>query len=342
MGKSAPKAPDPPNPQLVAAAQTQSNVETARVNAMMNRVNQVTPFGNLTYTQDPNNQDLWTATTQLSPQEQANLNLTQQGQQIYGQTALSELGQAQGALSTPINTNYNNVRDQYIKSQMDLINPQLEQQKNTLQAQLANQGVAQGSDAWNNAMRSFTQSQNQAYNQILGSAQNQVGSAIQQQIALRDQPLNEAQALLSGSQVAQPQFTQVPQSNVQPTDVISAYGMAQQAKQANYQAQMGQYQGKLGGMGSLAGTLGGAAMMSFSDKRIKTDIKQVATLPHPGGDLPLSTFRYKGDPVKRLGFIAQDVEKVDPGAVSEHPKSGIKGVNYARVLAGMGGNSNGV
>lgn len=34
---------------MTAQAQTQSNVETARTNAALNRVNQVTPYGNLTY-----------------------------------------------------------------------------------------------------------------------------------------------------------------------------------------------------------------------------------------------------------------------------------------------------
>jgi len=47
-GSSAPPAPDP---REVSSAQTQSNLETARANARINRVNQFTPYGNLTYTQ---------------------------------------------------------------------------------------------------------------------------------------------------------------------------------------------------------------------------------------------------------------------------------------------------
>jgi len=64
MGKgSAPKAPDP---QQTAAAQTATNVATAQANAAMNNINQVTPYGNLTYNQtgknfiaDPNGQQYW-------------------------------------------------------------------------------------------------------------------------------------------------------------------------------------------------------------------------------------------------------------------------------------------
>lgn len=85
---------------------------------------------------------------------------------------------------------------------------------------------------------------------------------------------------------------------------------------------------------------------SISDERMKTDIKEVGRLMLPGGELPIHTFRFQGDPVRRMGFIAQHVEKVDPDAVHTHPRTGVKGVNYARVLLGahqhaMGGRGNG-
>jgi hypothetical protein len=46
----APKAPDP---QATAQAQTQSNLQTALANAQLNRINQVGPLGNLTYSNTP-------------------------------------------------------------------------------------------------------------------------------------------------------------------------------------------------------------------------------------------------------------------------------------------------
>ena len=84
-----------------------------------------------------------------------------------------------------------------------------------------------------------------------------------------------------------------------------------------------------------------------SDRRMKTDEKEVGRLMLPGGELPIKSFRFKGDPVRRLGFVAQDVEKTEPNAVFTHPRTGVKGVDYARVLLsahhhGMrGGNGNG-
>jgi hypothetical protein len=63
---STPKPPTPPDPQATASAQTGTNLATAQANAAMNNVNQVTPYGNLTYNQtgqqfiaDPNGQQYY-------------------------------------------------------------------------------------------------------------------------------------------------------------------------------------------------------------------------------------------------------------------------------------------
>lgn len=63
---STPKPPTPPDPQATASAQTSTNLATAQANAAMNNVNQITPYGNLTYSQtgqrfiaDPNGQQYW-------------------------------------------------------------------------------------------------------------------------------------------------------------------------------------------------------------------------------------------------------------------------------------------
>lgn len=73
MGKSSPKAPAAPDPNVVAGAQTQQNVQTAIANAALNRVNQNTPWGNLTYTQtgtDANGIPQYTQNISLSPEQQ--------------------------------------------------------------------------------------------------------------------------------------------------------------------------------------------------------------------------------------------------------------------------------
>jgi hypothetical protein len=81
--------------------------------------------------------------------------------------------------------------------------------------------------------------------------------------------------------------------------------------------------GMIGGIGS--GLLQGAGMaaMAFSDKRMKKDIKP---LGKAGSVLGLTAYeyKYKGEDEKRVGFMAQDVKKVLPEAVTEVDYKGKK------------------
>lgn len=69
MGKSAPTPPPAPDPVAIAKAQGDSNIETARLTANLNRVDQNTPYGNITYT---NTGNAWLA-PQLEQAKQAYL-----------------------------------------------------------------------------------------------------------------------------------------------------------------------------------------------------------------------------------------------------------------------------
>ena len=50
MGKSSSSPPPAPDPTVTARAQADANAETARLQATLNRVNQITPYGSITYT----------------------------------------------------------------------------------------------------------------------------------------------------------------------------------------------------------------------------------------------------------------------------------------------------
>ena len=70
--------------------------------------------------------------------------------------------------------------------------------------------------------------------------------------------------------------------------------------------------------------LQGAAL--FSDRRLKTDIKRVG---QTDDGLPIYTYRYiTGGPVQ-MGVMAQEVEQVNPDAVTDI--GGYKGVNYGKL-----------
>lgn len=80
------------------------------------------------------------------------------------------------------------------------------------------------------------------------------------------------------------------------------------------------------GLGMLGNIFGGTK----SDVRLKKNLKRVGT--HGPTGVPVYQFNWKGEPQgapKTQGPIAQDVEKVLPGAVADHPVTGIKHVHPA-------------
>ena len=97
----------------------------------------------------------------------------------------------------------------------------------------------------------------------------------------------------------------------------------------------GQNMAMFGSLMNMGGQLGGAAIQA-SDKRMKKDIKQVGK----DGVLGLKTYeyRYKGeskDAPKRIGFMAQDVQKVMPDAVEEIDYKGKKRLAIRPAMLGQ-------
>jgi hypothetical protein len=74
-----------------------------------------------------------------------------------------------------------------------------------------------------------------------------------------------------------------------------------------------------------AAGLGLSAASLFSDERVKEDVEAIGKT---FDGQKIYKFRYKSDPVMRVGLIAQDVEKKHPDAVGE--ADGIKTVDYDR------------
>jgi hypothetical protein len=127
------------NPYIQAAQQTSlGNLAGAQTATAANRVNQQTPYGSLQYTQtgtDAQGNPIWSANQTLSPQLQA---LTQQ--------SLSGLQQSLTNPAYGINPGQT-----YSEAIMQRLQPQQEQAQSRLDAQLANQGIMPGSEAYNRA-----------------------------------------------------------------------------------------------------------------------------------------------------------------------------------------------
>lgn len=199
---------------------------------------------------------------------------------------------------------------------------------NTANAQnqnFANQNAQAQAGFNNQAQLAQGQFNNQATQQMTNfnnqAQSNNWNQQIQDALIQRNQPINETTALMSGSQVSQPNYQATPQTGIANTDVAGLY-------QNNYNAQVAQQNAMLGGIASL----GGSAAFALSDRRAKKDIRKVGKL---GDGINLYTFKYKDKTglggLAHLGVMAQEVEGKIPEAVVD-TDSGYKAVDYARVL----------
>lgn len=126
---------------------------------------------------------------------------------------------------------------------------------------LYNQAVQQNQQAALQQMQAQNQAQNQAYNQALQSAQfgnTAAQQALQQQLGLYNQPLNQISALMSGSQIQMPQFQGYQGANVAAAPVFQAAQNQNQYNMDLYNAQQASANQGLGGLFGLgAGLLSG-------------------------------------------------------------------------------------
>ena len=104
----APKAPAAPDYRAAAAETAQGNLEMARAATAANRVNQITPYGNLTYTvagQDAWGNPMWQAETSLSDVGQQLLDQQNNASLGLGSTINAALGDVQNTMGQPFNPN---------------------------------------------------------------------------------------------------------------------------------------------------------------------------------------------------------------------------------------------
>jgi len=105
-GGSAPAPPAPPDPVATAQAQGAANKEAAIASQELNMINQLSPYGDLSFDQTrttASGTPQYTATTTLSPSGQRQLDLTNQAGELYGETANEQLRNVAGQLSAPVN-----------------------------------------------------------------------------------------------------------------------------------------------------------------------------------------------------------------------------------------------
>ena len=228
-----------------------------------------------------------------------------------------------------IDRGYNDARQQAIlgsgleaqrQSQMDLA---ARQQGVSEQAQMFGAGTTAQQQAINQQLQQFNLSSEARRQQIAET------------LALRQAPLNEINALQSGSQIvnpfATPGYSQ--NSTIAAAPVFQAAQLQAQDAMDRYNAKAASADALQSGLFSLGGSgMSAGAMAYASDRRAKRQIVRIGT--HCSG-IGVYRFRYNRRwssayrPGVHVGLMAAEVLTVDPTSVIQHP-DGYLMVNYGR------------
>jgi len=252
-GSSAPAVPDYASLAEQTAA---NNLKAAQVATAANRVNQKTPYGSLEYTQtgtDSQGNPMWTATQTIAPELQGLSSKVLGGLEgQYGQNFTG--GNLPSYGIDPGQT--------YSDAIMKRLQPQMQMEQKQFDAQMANQGIPVGSEAYQNASRVFQQGMNDKMTSAITGGMGVVLQANQQQYGQNltnyQLPLNIANQVKG---LTTPGYVNSAQQATPSGADLFGAGMA------GYNAQMGQYNANQAAnqntMGGLFG-LGSSALMSPS------------------------------------------------------------------------------
>lgn len=296
MGKSTPAAPATPDYVGAAREQGAANVETARVQSKLNNPNTYTPYGTQLVSYDG---DQPTITQTLTPQAQKTLEEQQNVQYQLASLGGKGANLASNVLDKSFNfggpavqtsLDLSNIAKMPVNAGttaqeaiMSRLEPSLAKQRTSTETQLINQGLRPGTEAYDNAIQLLGQQENDARTQAAlqginvdmganaqGFSQAATGAtfantaqqqALAEAIQQRQMPLNEITALMSGSQIQNPQFGAYQGTNVATTPIFAATQAKGQADQNTYNQQMAAANANTAGMYSLGGA---AAKYAFA------------------------------------------------------------------------------
>ena len=270
--KDAPSPPPAPDYTGAATATSQGSVQAAIANNLLAHPNIVTPLGSQTWT-NTGTQSIPGVGGQPGfdiPSQSQTISMTPQGQQLYSgelglMTGLQGLGQGsldqtKASLSKP--ADFSNASDIYntaYGAQTSRLDPEWAANEEHQSAILANQGIQPGTEAYDNAMRSFNNAKNDAYQQAKLAAISTMPQTYQLNTAAREQPLTELNAIMSGSQPQMPQFQPTQYSmTAQGPNMLGAAGAQNQYNMGLYNSQVGQGNAAMSGLFGLGGSIGGA------------------------------------------------------------------------------------
>ena len=245
-------APAPPDPKVVAEAQTKSNKETAIANAYLNRVDQTNPFGTSTYKvvgTNPDGTPKFAQSTEFSQPVQGLFDSGMAMSKGIADTGVQQIQGIQQQYAKPFDLN-TEAENKIVELQRARLDPRMQQQDEALRTRLTNQGIREGTEAWDRALTRQGEISNDAYNSMYINARQQ---GVNEALLQRQQPLAEFNAIRTGAMPQTPQFSGVPQTQQANTDIAGItnanYNQQMQAWNAQNQ-QNNAFMGGLFGLGS--------------------------------------------------------------------------------------------
>ncbi|MBL0848966.1 MAG: tail fiber domain-containing protein [Candidatus Liberibacter ctenarytainae] len=244
----------------------------------------------------------------------------------------------------PLPNQYDNISDDdgknhikdYENALFSRLNPHLQQDRQSLETKLANQGLLPGSVAWNRSFDESNRNENDARLAVLlKSAEEQERmenirtkkpffdhlmqiQGKEQKMKERQQSLQEILSLMQATSLPNLPFQK---NNEPPITPINYANMAQDDFDNRLLMWKENNKKTLDAL-RLGGQVLGAA--TVSDRRMKRNIKPVAGLYQ---------YRYRSDPenIQRIGVMAQEINKIRPDTVKVDSQ-GIQSVDYGRLF----------
>lgn len=271
----------PPTPDYAGAAVAQgiANKEAAIASSRLNNPNVVNPYGTQTWTEGATAEDRPTLTQTFSPEQQALYESSMQTKGLLGELGTQGAESLKGIIGNQLDLSgapaapgsAEQTRQNAYDAIMSRVNEDTTGQRDQRNSELIAAGIRPGTKAYDDAQNLISRQYNDARQQaMLASGQEaqrdfemdtqRRKDAIAELLMGRQTPLNEINALMSGSQVSNP-FA-VPgaaqNANVAPAPLFGA-------AQAQYGADMNQYNANAASNANMMGglfSLGGAAMGS--------------------------------------------------------------------------------
>ena len=212
----------------------------------------------------------------------------------------------------------------YYNQALASIQPDIDKYINRTSANLVNKGIPIGSQAYNEVIREQDKNISNQLADIYSRSRSQ---------ALADTGVQIGNIGALQSQMYSPQYI----AGLGATGLENLYTQQFQNEMDKYNAAVGSSNANKSAAAGTIGSLGAAAIMAMSDKRVKENLKPVGKLDN-GLTVYIGNYIESVDPYKmpQLFLIAQEVEKVHPEAVKGFKVEGfddpVLAVNYATAV----------